>query len=1100
MKRILLALLCLAPAIQPAIAQEGTMLLREPAISNDHVVFVYANDLWINRLGENDAIRLTSSSGAEKHPHFSPDGKWVAFTGQYEGNTDVYIVPVQGGEPKRLTWHPSNDIVIGWMPGGDEVLFASSRASQPTKRSRIYKINIKGGMPEPLPPKRAADGELSSDGKVLAYLPFDEWDSEWRNYRGGQAQPIWILNLEDLSLKKTPRTDNERHIKPVWFGKRVYFISERDLSANIWSYNPETKDLEQHTFLGKYDVKNLNSGPGQLIFEQGGTLHLLDPETNEITDLVINVKGDFHWARPRWEKVSPSDFSNASLSPTGVRSLVEYRGDIFTIPKEDGSWRNLTSSPGVADRFPTWSPKGDKIAWFSDASGEYRLMIGSQDGLSEPEEIALPNPTYYFRPEWSPNGKYIAYTDTDYNLWYVNVENGEAKKVDTERYAHPNRTMNPTWSPDSRWIAYSRLGDNHFKVIRVYNIETGENLQLTDGMADALGPVWDKSGKYIYFLGSTDFGLKTGWLDMSNYDVDPTRNLYLIILDSKDPSPFLWESDEEEIAEKSSEEKEAKGKKKKKKKKDDEEEDEEKGVEEINIDIENISRRILPVDVPARNYIFTLEGPENTVFYGEAIPNQRGFTLHKYDLEEKESGEFMTDLNEARTSFDRQNMLYRKGSSWGIVPATGKSAKPGDGTLNTSGIKYKVVPELEWKQIFREGWRFQRDFLYVENVHGAPWDKIYEWYAPLAEHVRHRDDLNYLLDIVGGEVAVGHSFIGGGDFPDVPKVSIGLLGADFNVDNNLYRISRIYDSESWNPGLDAPLDVPGLDVKQGDYLVSVNGLEVTGDMNLYRAFEGTAGIQTILEIKDTPDDEPRKVTVVPVGNEGGLRYFNWIEHNRALVDELSNGKLAYVYLPNTGGGGFSNFNRYYFAQQHKKGAVIDERNNGGGSAADYMIDIMNRNLHGYFNSNAGDKRPFTSPISGIWGPKVMVINESAGSGGDYLPYVFKKMGIGPLVGTRTWGGLVGTWDTPPFIDGGRMIAPRGGFYDVDGNWAVEGIGVAPDYQVIQKPSEVISGGDPQLEKAVEVALELLKEQEFELQPEPEAPVRWKRPEYFEIEE
>jgi tricorn protease len=675
MKKLTLFIIA-ATAVTQLVGQ-GTMLLREPDISSTHIVFVYANDLWLNTIGEPTAVRLTSAVGAERNPQFSPDGNWIAFTGQYDGNTDVYIIPVTGGEPRRLTWHPGTDRVIGWMPNGNEILFSSGRMGQPGKLSRIYKIHINGGSPEPLPPQRAAYGKVSPDGKYLAYLPFNEWDSEWRNYRGGQASPVWILNLENYDLITTPRTDNERHINPVWYGNKVYFISERDYAANIWSFDPTTNALKQHTFLGQYDVKNINAGNGKIIFEQGGTLHLLDPGTDRVTDLEIEVNGDFIQARTRWEEVKPGSFTNASLSPTGKRALMEYRGDIFTIPKEDGSWRNITNTPGVADRFPVWSPKGDRIAWFSDHSGEYRLMISSQDGLGEPREIALPNPTYYFNPDWSPDGRYISYTDTDYNLWFIEIESGTATLVDTDRYAHPNRTMNPVWSPDGKWIAYARLLDNHFKAIRVHNIETGQNLQLTDGMADATGPVWDKSGKYLYFLASTDFGLKTGWLDMSSYDPDPTRNLYLIVLNSEDPSPFIWKSDEEEVKE---EKKKREGEEKTKRKKDKDEVDEEDDGEkpdlpEVKIDMKRIERRIIPVDVPARNYLFTLAGPENTVFFGEAVQNETGFKLHKYDLKEKESTEFLTEINTASTSFDRKNALQERLHLGTIISTSGKSGK-----------------------------------------------------------------------------------------------------------------------------------------------------------------------------------------------------------------------------------------------------------------------------------------------------------------------------------------------------------------------------------------------------------------------------------------
>ena len=1085
MKRIVTTMMVFLQVM--VLSGQGTMLLRQPTLSDSQIVFVYADDLWSVDRGEQYAFRLTTSTGTETLPHFSPDGEWIAFTAEYEGNTDVYAIPARGGEPVRLTWHPGGDYVTGWTPGSDSIVFRSARERQPTQINRLYAVSLDGGFPSPLPPRRAAYGELSSDRKHLAYLPFTEWDSEWRNYRGGQAQPIWILDLEDLSLEQTPRTNNERHMDPVWVDRSVFFLSERDFASNIWSFHPETGELRQHTFHADFDVKSLDAHGPTVVYEQGGTLHLLDTKTDRITDLEITVKGDFHWARTRWEEVEPQRLTHASLSPTGKRALFEYRGDIYTVPAEEGDWRNITRTPGVADRYPVWSPQGDKIAWFSDASGEYQLEIVGQDGISERRSIPLPNPTFYFRPDWSPDGKYIAYTDTDYNLWYVNLEDEEVRKVDTERYAHPFRSMNPVWSPDSKWIAYARLMDNHFKVIRVHNTETGETHQLTDAMADSYSPVWDASGKYLYFIASTDFGLKSGWLDMSNYDVDPTRRLYMMILNREDPSPFLPEPGNEPVEE------ESPGKKKDKK-----EDDGENGSVTVEIDPENIHQRIIAMDVPARDYAFTMAGPENTVFFGERKQHEPGFTLHKYDVNEEKSSEFMPGIREAGTSHDRQHLLYRAGSNWGIVSTSGSSAKPGDGTLALSDLRYRVEPRAEWEQIFREGWRFQRDFLYVDNVHGAPWEKVYEWYQPWVKHIRHRSDLNYLVDILGGEVAVGHSFTRGGDMPERDNVPVGLLGADFEVDRGKYRIAHIYTGETWNPGLEGPLAIPGIEAREGDYLLEVNGKPVDASTNLYRVFEGTAGRQIQITLSGTPGDEKqRTLLVTPLSNEYRLRYVDWIEGNRKKVDEWSNGKLAYVYLPNTSGGGFTHFNRYYFAQQDKKGAVIDERNNSGGSAADYMVDIMNRELHGYFNSKVGDRKPFTSPISGIWGPKVMIINEMAGSGGDYLPYMFKKMDIGPLVGTTTWGGLVGTWDTPAFIDGGAMVAPRGGFFDVNGEWAVEGEGVAPDIRVIQHPREVINGHDPQLEQAVETALELLETGEVELQEEPPPPVRWKRPDYFE---
>ncbi len=1055
-----------------------TRLLREPTISQDHIAFVYANDLWLADRDGGNATRLTSARGAEQSPHFSPDGQTIAFTAQYDGNTDVYTVPVSGGQPQRLTWHPYSDVAQGWTPDGQSVIFRSGREGVPTQSNKLYAVSIDGGLPEALPVPRAAFGELSPDGQYLAYTPITFWDPEWRNYRGGQAMPIWIVNLEDRSLQRTPQPTDERHLDPVWHDGKVYFLSERDYSMNIWSFDPATETLEQITTHTQFDVKSLDACEDALVYEQGGYLHRLDPATGNSVRVDITVQADLNWARPRWEEISANQLDNPQISATGQRALFQYRGDIFTVPKEHGSWRAITNSSNAADRHPVWSPDGQQIAWFSDATGEYTLMIADQKGLEEPRSIELPNPTFYYDPVWSPDGQYIAYTDTDYNLWYLDVESGEAVKVDTDRYAHPNREMQPVWSPDSKWIAYARQQENHFKTIMAYSLEAGKTHQLTDDMADALTPSWDATGKYLYFLASTDYGLNTGWLDMSSYDPDVNRSLYAILLDDETPSPLMVRSDEEPDPDAEAEEAKENG-----------------DSVTVNIDLDNIRRRIIAIEgVPERNFVALADGPENSVFIMESVPNQPGLTLHKYELDKRELSEFMKPVNAAVTSMDRKQLLYRSGSTWGIVGTGGESQKVGEGSLKID-IRKKIDPRQEYAQIFREGWRFMRDYLYVDNQHGAPWDTIYEWYRPWIDHVRHRSELTYVMDIVSGEISVGHSYTGGGDYPDVEDVPLGLLGADLEEANGRYRIAKIYTGESWNPGLEAPLAVPGLDVEQGDYILAVNGEPLEAPTNPYRLFEATTGRPTELLINDQPGEEgAHLITVEPISNESALRRFDWIEGNRRKVEELSDGQLAYVYVPNTGGAGFEYFNRYYFSQQDKRGLVIDERNNGGGSAADYMIDIMSRRLFGYFNSKANDRKPWTTPMAGIFGPKVMIINERAGSGGDLLPYMFREAELGPLVGTRTWGGLVGTWDTPRFIDDGYMIAPRGGFIDADGEWAVEGEGVAPDIEVIQEPAAVMNGRDPQLERAVEKAMELLPAAPELLEGQPAAPEKWRRAE------
>ena len=1081
MKRLILAFLGLF-AIS-AFAQ--TKLLRQPTIHNNDVVFVYANDLWKSSTNGGTAIRLTSDDGYESSPHFSNDGKWIAFSAQYDGNVDVFIVSSEGGEPQRLTYHSSVDIVQGWTPDG-QILFRSNREGRPTQTNKFFTVSTKGELPVALDIPRAAYGDISADGKHVAYTPITSWDPEWRNYRGGQAMPIWIVDLKSKELVTTPQTDKERHLDPVWVNGVVYYLSERDYTSNIWSFDPKTKTEKQMTFHKKFDTKSLDASADMIVYEQGGSLHTLNPQTGATKTLNIEVKADLNFSRERWEDVTGRQLSNPNISPNGKRAIFEHRGDIFTVPKENGTWRNLTNSSGIADRAPIWSPKGDKVAWFSDKSGEYQMVIADQDGQNQ-QYIKLPNTTFYFQPDWSPDGKHIAYTDTDFNIWIINIDTKKAIIADTEGYAHPNRSMNPKWSPDSKWIAYAKQNNSSFKSIYAYNIDSKKIVPITDPLADAISPVWDASGKYLYTLASTNYGLATGWLDMSSYDPETTRSLYAVVLSKEDKAPNHIKTDEETLEEKT-DEKSDKNKDSKDKAKPD------SGVI-VKIDTNGLFDRAIPLNLPDGNYVALAKASKGHVFIAEASDEGNGVKIHDFDTEKDEASDFDNGVQQMIISEDRNSILLNKNGQWAIVATKGK-ADFSKGKINTN-LKIKIDPKEEYKQIFKEGWRYMRDFLYVDNVHGAPWDDVYKWYSPWINHVRHRTDLNYVVDIMSGEVAIGHSYVRGGDLPNVNRVPVGLLGADIVLNNGSYQIKKIFNGERWNPGTYAPLSQPGITINEGDYLLAINGTSLSKDLNPYELLEQTAGREINITVNSKPSmTGSQTVLITPVSNERSLRYLDWVEGNRRKVDELSNGKLAYVYVPNTGGGGFTSFNRYYFSQQDKKGAIIDERNNGGGSAADYMIDIMNRKLFGYFNSKTKTNRPWTTPMAGIWGPKVMIINERAGSGGDLLPYMFKEANLGTIVGTRTWGGLVGTWDTPAFIDGGRMVAPRGGFYDVDGNWAVEGEGVAPDIEVIQHPKLVSQGQDPQLERAVKEAMNQLKVKEFELIPEPTAPVRSKRPEGY----
>lgn len=1060
----------------PSFSQE-TRLLRQPAISANHIAFVYAGDVWTAESDGKNPRRLTTHPGTEGNPYFSPDGKWIAFSAEYDGNNDVFVVPVEGGEPRRLTWHPQADIAKGWTPDGKHVLFASGRENAPYPTSdRFWKVSPDGkGLEQALPIPRVWEGSFSPDGKRFAYQMILPWENEFRNYRGGQNNPVRIIDLANFEQITLP-FDGANDREPQWVGDEIFFLSDRDFAMNVWSYNLKTKQLKQVTKFRDFDCKSLRSGSGKLIFENGGMLYTLDAKGGEPKKLTITVEGDFPWARPHWEKVGAS-IAEYSLSPSGKRVLMSSRGDVFSVPAEKGDIRNLTTSSGIADRSPTCSPDGEKIAYFSDESGEYQLVIADAFGKVE-KKIALANPTYYYTPVWSPDSKYIGFGDADRNLWYLEIATGKATLVDNEGSAHPERNIAPTWSPDSKWMAYSKRLKNEFNTIFVYSLEQKKTMQFSDGMSNCKAPAWDKSGKYLYFLSSTDFALGVGWLDLSSYGRVSTQSIYVAVLSKKEASPLKPLSDEEEKPDTT--------------KKD-------TAKIKVNIDFDGLSQRILALDLPAKNYFYLGAGEEGVLFYGEwqVDPNTTfpaTFAVGRYKMKERKSEEVMGGLTRFDMSADGKKILYGTlDNTWGIVDASG-TPKPGDGKLNLSDMQLKVDPLAEARQVFREAWRYQRDFFYVENVHGLDMDWVWKTYSPWVEHVRHRSDLNYILDILGGETSIGHSFVGGGDYPDVDRVPVGLLGANYEVVNGKYRFAKIFNGENWNPTFKAPLTQPGVDVKQGDYLLAVNGVPLDGATNIFAHFDRTAGKQTRLLVNSQPSTVgAREVVVVPVSDESGLRQLEWVESNRRKVDELSGGRLAYVWVPNTGGEGYTYFNRWYFAQKDKKGAVIDERFNQGGYIADYIIEVLSRTHYGYFNNPVGDKTPMLTQDAAIHGPKVMLINEMAGSGGDMLPYMFRFKKIGPLVGKKTWGGLVGIWDVPGLLDGGYITAPRGGFYNLQGEWDVENIGVAPDIEVEMDPKLVNQGRDPQLEAGVRQALEMLKTQEVKLIPQPADPVRAKRP-------
>jgi tricorn protease len=1100
--RLLMALsLLLALIVYSSAAEETPLLVQAPTLSKTAIVFVYGGYLWsVSRDGGN--ARQLTTGGHESGPQFSPDGKFIAFTGEYDGNMDIFVMPADGGEPRRLTWHPGPDWVVGWTPDSNRILFRSGREAY-ADFGRLYTVAVEGGVPEVLPMWRGEDGSYSPDAMRLAYVPNLKWQESWKRYRGGQTTPVYIVKLSNLSLEKVSR-ENSNDFAPVWMGDTVYFLSDRNGPVSLFAYDTKTKTVKQAVENKGLDFKTLSAGPDALVYEQFGGIYLFDPKNNQPKKIDIHIAGDLPATRPHFEKVADK-ITAAAISPGGVRAVFEARGEIFTVPAEKGNTRNLTRTATVAERDPSWSPDGKSVAFFSDDSGEYALHLVDQSGLGTVKKIDLGKPaSFFYSPTWSPDSKKIAFTDKRLNLWYVDIEKGAPSpvKVDTDLYDAWGVAMSPAWSPDSKWLAFTKFLPNHMRAVFVHSLENGNTSQVTDGLSDARYPVFDKGGKVLYFAASTDLGLAITWLDLSGFQRPVSRNIYAAVLKKSDPNPIEPQSDDEKLdasktddkskdTDKKDENKNKDKDKDKDKKKNDADKskgkDDEKSKDgdkkeepvKVTIDLDNIGQRIVSMPIKASNYVALDPGKGGVLFLTETpdIPPLNAppaATVTKFDLSTRKTEPFLSGVSAFTVSANGEKVLYHtgQGPTW-FIAATGAAPKAGEGALKFDEMEVKVDPRAEWNQMYHEVWRIERDFLYDPHFHGLDLAAAEKKYAPYLKGAGGRADVNHLFVEMLGEVTIGHMFIFGGDIPKVPEVKSGLLGAEYKVENGRYRFAKIFNGENWNPQLRAPLTQPGVDVRLGDYLLEVNGAEVRPPNDVYSYFENTAGKQIRIKVGPNPDAKnARDVTVVPVADEAELRTRAWEEDNRRKVGELSGGKIAYVHVPDTANGGFLNFNRFYFAQTDKQAAIIDERYNHGGAIADYIIDLLERPLRNCATTREGEK--WCSPLAQIYGPKTMVINEMSGSGGDALPWMFRQDKIGPLVGTRTWGGLVGIGGYPSLLDGGGVMAPRAAIYGLHGEWEVENHGIAPDIEVENDPASVAAGHDAQLEKAVQVTLEALK--------------------------
>jgi tricorn protease len=1072
------------------------LLLHHPTLSATQIVFVYAGDLWSVPREGGDAKRLTAGSGTASRPAFSPDGTEIAFTGDYDSNADIYVIPANGGTPRRLTYHPSADAVVGWTRDGKHVLFASNRTSN-SRFNRLFTISREGGFPSELPLPIASEGSYSPDGQELAYVPLDHAFEIWKRYRGGRTSPVWIARLADSSVTPLPR-DNSNDFNPMWIDHRVFFLSDRNGPMSLFSYDTRTKAVTPALKNDSLDFKYASAGPDAIAIEQFGAIWLYDLKSGTAHKVDIRIAGDLPQLRPRYVNVA-SRIRNAAISPTGLRAAFEARGEILTVPAEKGDIHNLTNTPGADERYPAWSPDGTRIAYFSDESGEIALYIKNQNGRADAQEIDLGTPgSYFFFPTWSPDSKKIAYTDKRLNLWYVDLEKKSPVRVFHDRFTGPQQIFQAAWSPDSKWLAYTQQEVTHMRSIFLYSLESGESHRATDGMSDSFSPVFDKNGKYLYLLASTDAG-PTMDTSMLSYDRPVTSNVYVVVLRKDLLSPLAPESDEEGEAKSEAPKTEAM---KPEGQESEKEKQKEKPPAPVKVDFEKISQRILSMPIPGRNYSGLIPGKEGVLFLVEGplvepLSGPSTLTAHRFELKSRKTDRLLENILDFHVSANGEKLLYRQAGGsqpagntpppqiWIIAPvpppptpgapsAEASTHMTGAKTLNLSSMEVRVEPVAEWKEMYHEAFRLERDFFYDPGFHGLDLAAAERKYAAYLPGIASRADLNYIFEDAMGELTVGHLFVRGGDGPEVKRIPVGLLGADYIIENGRYRFSRIYDGENWNPQLHAPLTQPGVSVAEGEYLLAVNGHEVRGTDNVYSFFEETANKSVLLRVGPDPKGAgSREVTVVPIESEMALRNLAWIEGNRRKVDELSKGKLAYIYLPDTASEGYTYFNRYFFSQAGKQGAVVDERFNGGGTNTDYILDYLRRTLMNYRTTRDGED--MTTPVSLIQGPKAMIINEYAGSGGDALPWHFRQAKVGTLVGKRTWGGLVGFFGPGvSLMDGGVVTAPSRGFWTPNNDWEVENHGIAPDFEVELDPRVVRQGHDPQLEKTVELLLSELE--------------------------
>lgn len=1056
-------------------------MFRYPDVSANHIAFVYAGDVWVAGKDGGMALRLTATAGEESFPRFSPDGSQIAFSANYDGSNSVYVIPTLGGTPKRLTWHGSGDRTLGWTPDGKKVLFASPRESGSQRFSQLYTVSVEGGMAEKLPVPYGEFGSFSPDGKLLAYMPKTRDFRTWKRYVGGMVPNIWLFNLETFESENiSSSSTNDAH--PMWHGQNLYFLSDRDdhQRHNIWAYNLDNKSFRQVTRFTEYDIRFPSSGSGRMVFEAGGRLYVMDLGTESWKEVNIELVTDNMTLRERQVNVERL-IQSAAISHDGNRALFEARGEVFSVPAEHGVIFNLTRTPGVAERYPVWSPDGEKLAYWSDKSGEYELYLRAEQGRGTEMKLTDMGAGYRYKPSWSPDSKTIAFIDQDKNIYVLDVASRAIRKIDQDIWLTHGGLQGFAfnWSPDSRWLTYARGGANRYGVVYIYDIREQVLRTVTTGFYSTQEPVFDADGKYLFVQSDRTFSPLYSNLDNS-WIYPNTTQILAIPLTKDTASPLSPRSDEVATATKDEKGKDdGKEQKKKDDKKADEKDDAAKEVKETKIDFDGLEQRAVVLPVKPGNFGSMASTSGKLIFH--RFPNtgsdDNKRPLIYYDLKEREEKTIIDDVNGFELSADGKKLLVRKDRQLAIISVAEKQEmkKP----LRTSELSMTLDPRQEWEQIFTDAWRLFRDYFYDTNMHGVDWEAVRTQYHRLLDDAVSRYDVNFIIGEMIGELNASHTYRGGGDMEETARASVGYLGVDWAIENGAYRIAGIVRAAPWESEVRSPLDQPGIDVNEGDYILAVNGVALDTSSEPYAAFVGLAGKTVELTVNSRPEmTGSRKVLVETLGSESRLRNLAWIEQNRQRVEEATDGRVGYVYVPSTGVDGQNELVRQFMGQFTKDALIIDERFNSGGQIPDRFIELLDRDPLVYWHVRSG--LDWQWPPVSHFGPKVMLINGWSGSGGDAFPDYFRKRGLGPLIGERTWGGLIGITGAPALLDGGSVSVPTFRMYDPEGVWFAEGHGVDPDIPVVDDPSQLARGVDPQLEKAIEEILKQLEENPYKV--------------------